>query len=255
MKTTPEFKQGINNFRTQLKLAMRRLAEEVAGPLPARYTDNNGCVMESSVNYGETDFANIGRIYVQCVNPRHTHKYATHNPGYPSPEDRQRFRDLRAVYELSGAQFNSQAGQLATEAEKLNILDMLLIRVLPPPSAPTTSSVATNGYMLSPPPSSPPEMTISSSTALGKRRAVEPLTPSKPSKAAKNPSNTTFIVQRRAPAPFPLPPPTPKASTSTSKSNQNDEEEDSDVEFLGELKATQPRCEVDDDDDEVEIVE
>ncbi|KAK7033983.1 hypothetical protein VNI00_012610 [Paramarasmius palmivorus] len=252
MKTTPEFKQSVNNFRTQLKLAMRRLAEEVAGPLPARYTDNNGCVMESSINYGETDFANIGRIYVQCVNPRHTHKYATHNPGYPSPEDRQRFRDLRAVYKLTGAQFNSQAGQLATEADKLNVLDMLLICVLPPPSAPATS---THSYMLSPPPSSPPEMAIPSSTALGKRRAVEPLTPSKSSKsskAAKNPSNTTFAMQRRAPAPFPLPPPTPKASTS--QSNQN-EEEDSDVEFLGELKATQAKCEADDDDDKVEIVE
>ncbi|EEB91569.1 hypothetical protein MPER_10049 [Moniliophthora perniciosa FA553] len=193
MKKSAEFQQHTKQFRDDLKREIRKLANEIAGPLPTITTNAKGCIMKPFVNVGEREFDNIGRIYVMCVTRSHTHKkIAIHTTDRLNPEAMQQFKDLRAAYELTGAQFSACTRQVSTEEEKMHVLDMLLHR----PALP------------SPPPSSPLGPALSS-TLLGKRKVAEEYTPSKSSKRAR--IDLPPFLMRSA---------TPEASTSTASGRE-----------------------------------
>ncbi|KAK7016790.1 hypothetical protein VNI00_018799 [Paramarasmius palmivorus] len=122
MGYTPEYKVELEHYRESLKDMIRKLADDVSGPLPRTYLDDSGCRMKAFVNYGEVNFSNIGRIYEKCVTTTHGHRHINHITEAVDDDSMKAFTRLRALYEISGKKYSSVPQEFSTEVERMDVL-------------------------------------------------------------------------------------------------------------------------------------
>uniref|UniRef100_A0A0W0FEB0 Uncharacterized protein n=1 Tax=Moniliophthora roreri TaxID=221103 RepID=A0A0W0FEB0_MONRR len=171
MKGSPAFQQEVNTYHVRLRTIIRDLADDIAGPLPRTYLNQHGCCIKAYVNYGESDFDNIGRIYSKCTTQSHLHHpivYATDNL---DAEAMKGFHHLWALYELSGWKYSSSLEQCSTERQHLDVLTAFIKQAVAlsqehahqsPSSAPTTLPASLSTSSTSP--------VFTMSPVLGKRK-------------------------------------------------------------------------------------
>ncbi|KAK1233858.1 hypothetical protein PQX77_002960 [Marasmius sp. AFHP31] len=127
---SPSLSEAKQCFRNTLEGRIAELVEAAAERLPADFKDANGCQWVHAVNLGKgRDFYDIGCVQVRCMNPTHV----DHHYQYQFISERQppsvlrQFASLRAIFELSGAKYSNNTTVHATNKEKVEVLDQLLV--------------------------------------------------------------------------------------------------------------------------------
>ncbi|ESK91121.1 hypothetical protein Moror_9554 [Moniliophthora roreri MCA 2997] len=126
MRGSPEYQDKVEAYRAQLRGYICGFAECVAGPLPRTHVNRNGCWLKAYVNYGESDFENIGRVYTKCTTQSHKHHPIAYISATLSNEMMMKLYHLCALYKMSGWKYSSSLTQFSTEGQHLAVLSRLL---------------------------------------------------------------------------------------------------------------------------------
>ncbi|ESK81614.1 hypothetical protein Moror_11116 [Moniliophthora roreri MCA 2997] len=121
-----DYSTSVEVYRNQLKNHIHDFAEMVAGPLPRTFVNEHGCQLKAYVNYGSSNFSNIGRIYTKCTTAVHKHHPIAYITKYPDEETMAVFQRLRALYELTGQKYSSTPGEFASPSDWLAVVSIFV---------------------------------------------------------------------------------------------------------------------------------